>query len=302
MQFVELDTAGKAHMAGYAPYLDYRPLKEDEHGLVEPMLRGLTMREQIEQQALNFAITTQVPQHLAEVKLRKEELIRKTMAAVKERLTKEINYWDHRAAQLRRQEEAGKTFSLNSTKARQRADELQTRLQRRLEELEQERQISALPPIVTGGVLVIPAGLLAKLHGESDETLNALARETRRIEYAAMEAVMAHERALGFVPRDVSAAKCGYDVESQIPGTGKLRFIEVKGRVAGADTVTLTKNEILTALNKPDDFFLAIVEVDVDLTSTPRYIIRPFTREPDFGVTSVNYAIRELLARAEVVA
>src|SRR5205814_3611880 len=106
-----------------------------------------------EQQALNFAITALVPQHLAEVKAPKEELILTTTAAVQDRLTKEINYWDHRAAQLRRQEEAGKTFSLNSTRAGQRADELQARLQRRMEEREQERQISALPPGVTGGVL-----------------------------------------------------------------------------------------------------------------------------------------------------
>jgi len=66
--------------------------------------------------------------------------------------------------------------------------------------------------------------------------------------------------------------------------------------------VTLTKNQILTALNKPDEFILAIVEVDSDIASTPRYISRPFTREPDFGVTSVNYALRDLLAKAEVVA
>src|SRR6266566_2864241 len=302
MQFVELDDTGTAHMAGYAPYLDYRPLQEDEYTLIETVLSQLALREQIEQQALTFAITALVPQHLTEVKGRKEELIRKTMAAVKDRLTKEINYWDHRAAQLHRQEEAGKTFSLNSAKARQRADELQARLQRRMEELEQERQISALPPVVTGGVLVIPTGLLAKLRGESAETLDAQARETRRIEFAAMEAVMAHELALGFVPHDVSAEKCGYDIESQVPGTGKLRFIEVKGRVAGADTVTLTKNEILTALNKPDEFILAIVEVDGDTVSTPLYITRPFTREPDFGAISVTYVIRELLARAEVVA
>src|SRR5438132_5017145 len=63
MQFVELDAAGTAHMAGYAPYLDYRPLREDEHRLVEPAQTGLSLREKIEQQALNFAITTLVPQH-----------------------------------------------------------------------------------------------------------------------------------------------------------------------------------------------------------------------------------------------
>ena len=61
----------------------------------------------------------------------------------------------------------------------------------------------------------------------------------------------------------------------------------MKGRVTGAKTVTITKNEILTALNKPHDFILAIVEVDGD-KSAPRYVRRPFKREPDFGVTSVK--------------
>ena len=82
------------------------------------------------------------------------------------------------------------------------------------------------------------------------------------------------------------------------PGTGKLRFIEVKGRVTGASTVTITKNEILTALNKPEDFILAIGLIEgerVDL----RYLRRPFQREPDFAVTSVNYDLDELLAHAE---
>ena len=72
-----------------------------------------------------------------------------------------------------------------------------------------------------------------------------------------MEAVMAAERKLGFVPRDVSKEKRGYDIESSTPA-GRLRFIEVKGRVKDARTVTITKNEILTGFNKPDDFILAI--------------------------------------------
>ena len=54
--------------------------------------------------------------------------------------------------------------------------------------------------------------------------------------------------------------KLGYDIESAMPGTGRLRFLEVKGRVTGADSITVTRNEILYALNKPDDFILAIVE------------------------------------------
>ena len=88
----------------------------------------------------------------------------RTMAAVKDRLTKEITYWDHRANQLKDQELAGKiNAKINSGKARQRADELQARLQRRMVELELERQISPLPPVAIGGSLVVPIGLLNKL-------------------------------------------------------------------------------------------------------------------------------------------
>ena len=106
-------------------------------------------------------------------------------------------------------------------------------------------------------------------------------------------------RGLGFEPTDCEADKLGYDIESRVPGTGKLRFIEVKGRVTGAATITVTKNEILYSLNKPDDFILAIVEFREDGTHRAHYVRQPFRREPDFGVTSVNYDFAELLERAQ---
>ncbi len=62
--------------------------------------------------------------------------------------------------------------------------------------------------------------------------------------------IMEVERRLGFDPTDRELEKLGYDIESRVPGTGKLRFIEVKGRVSTADTVTVTRNEILYSLNK----------------------------------------------------
>ena len=71
---------------------------------------------------------------------------------------------------------------------------------------------------------------------------------------------MAVERELGYEPVDREYEQVGYDIESRVPGTGKLRFIEVKGRVSGAETITVTKNEILYSLNKPDDYILAMVE------------------------------------------
>ena len=257
------------------------------------------LRDEIESHALKYAVQHLVPNHLQEVKARKEKLVDKTLAAVKERLTVEISHWDHRAEQLKQQELAGKVNAkINSGKARQRADELAARLQQRMDDLRQERQLSPLPPNIIGGAMIVPIGLLHQWNGTSSHTLHA--KETRRVELIAMKAVMTVERELGFVPRDVSADKCGYDVESSDPtGEARLRFIEVKGRVRGADTVTITKNEILSALNKPEQCILAIVEVEGETVHATTYIRRPFVREPDFGVTSVNYKLAELLAKGE---
>ncbi len=302
LQFVELDEQGTSRPAGYAPFLDYRPLEEAEQALVEPLRALPWLKRDLEEQARIYAITELVPRHFAEVKERRETQIVKTMDAVNERLTREITYWDYRSTQLKQQEAQGKTNAhLNSQQARSRAEELNARLDRRMSELQRERQLSPLPPVVVGGVLVIPQGLLNRLAGQSvPPTADAeqFAHETTRIEQLAMAAVMQAERQNGYLPRDVSADKCGYDIESSIPGTGKLRFIEVKGRVQGAETVTVTKNEVLTALNKPDDFILAVVLVDENDATTTHYIQRPFIREPDFGATSVNYDLANLLRKA----
>ncbi len=298
LHFAEIDEGGAARAAGHAPYLDYRPITPEERALVEPVLQGGWLSADLEAQATGFAITRLVPPHLAEVRQRKTQLIARTRAAVKDRLTKEINYWDHRAEQLKAQEQAGRTNArINSERARQRADDLQARLQRRMEELEQEERLSPLPPVVVGGVLVVPRGLLERLAGRGREE-DGPGDETAEVERLAMAAVMEAERRLGFVPRDVSKEKCGYDIESHIAGSGRLRFIEVKGRAAGAKTVCVTRNEVLTALNKPEDFILAVVEVEDGAARMPRYVRQPFGQEPDFGVTSVNYDLEKLLARA----
>jgi len=298
MQFVEIDAGGQASNAGPAPYLDYRPLTADELEAMNSFQAPDWIMRNLESMAMEHAALHLVPQHLGELRHRKAELIDKTKAAVQDRLTKEINYWDHRAAQLKDQELAGRVNAkLNSGLARQRADELAGRLQKRLTELQQESKLSALPPVVLGGAMIVPAGLLRTLSGKPT-AVPTFAQDTERSEMLAMNAVMQAEQRLGYVPRDVSDQNLGYDVESSIPGTGTLRFIEVKGRVLGAKTVTITKNEILTALNKPDDFYLAVCLVDGDRVDV-RYVRRPFEKEPDFQATSVNYDLVMLLAQAQ---
>lgn len=299
--YIELNADGNTRHVHYAPYLDYRPLKEDELGietlLDRPEFSWIT--RELEQTAQAHAVTNIVPEHLKEVKENRLPLIAKTKAAVMDRLTKEINHWDHRAEELKLQEQAGKSNDrLNSGEARKRADNLQGRLQKRLEELKLEAQISPLPPVVLGGLLVVPIGLLQSIKGvEAKPTMSPT--DTYAVAAKARAIVMEIERSLGFEPTDREFEKLGYDIESRIANTGKLRFIEVKGRVTGAPTITVTRNEILYSLNKPDDFILAIVEfVDGD-SHRVHYVRQPFQKEPDFGVTSVNYDFAELLAKAE---
>jgi SNF2 family DNA or RNA helicase len=297
--FVEIGADGTPRHLNHAPYLDYRALAEGE-----PTATAIIDRPEcawigrdMEARAQAHAITEVVPEHLAELRAARLSLLDKTEAAVQDRLTKEINYWDFRAEQLREQERAGKANArLNSAEARKRADDLQGRLQRRLEEIKRERQLAPLPPVILGGLLVAPLGLL-RVMGGAPATIGQPI-DTDASAARARAVVMEVERSLGFLPVDRERDKLGYDIESAVPGTGKLRFIEVKGRVAGADTITVTKNEILTSLNKPEEFILAIVAFEGEGHSV-HYIRRPFRAEPDFGAASVNYEMAKLLAMAE---
>ena len=303
LHFVEISPDGQTRDAGYAPYLDYSAPDDAEQPLIRAYLGSqVWLTQGAEALAMDHAIRHIVPRHVAQVRERKHRLIDKTIKAVKERLTSEIQFWDYRSAELAQKEAAGQQNTrLSAQMAARRAEELAGRLQKRMAELEAERQISALPPVIAGGAVVLPLGLVLQLRGAED-TFAADADARRRVELAAMEAVMAYERSLGYEPRDVSAQNVGYDVESIIPRhlrmeNQSLRLIEVKGRAAGAKTVTLTKNEILTALNKPESYILALVEVDGDSTAI-RYLRQPFRERPDFAATSVNYDLDQLYAGA----
>jgi superfamily II DNA or RNA helicase len=299
MEFVELTESG-ARGAGAAPYLDYRPATPQERGLLDPEIAAaswLTGAE-VEGRALDYAIESLSRAHLAEVRERTLSRIERTRREVHSRLTYEINYWDGRAWKLAQQEAAGKQVKLPSLQARRRADDLRDRLRARNRELDLEAQIDALPPVVVGGAIVVPQGLLDRVSGRPAREVDMFARETRRIELLAMNTVMAAEERAGRSPRDVSADKLGWDIESREPG-GRLRFIEVKGRAEGATTVTVSRNEVAKSFNVPDQWFLAIVEVQGDDATDPTYLRSPFTKTLEDAASSANYPIKDLLAQGE---
>ncbi len=72
-----------------------------------------------------------------------------------------------------------------------------------------------------------------------------------------------------------------------------------EGRIDGADTVTVTRQEVITSLHEPEKFILAIVLVENGFAREPRYVRKPFTQEPEFGVTAIQMNIKSLLERAE---
>ena len=271
LHFVELSQTTQKLSTSPAPYLDYRSPNDAEREKIFPALENVAwLNGNVEERAINFAAENILKPLQSKITAQKKIFLDKLEREIKTRLGSEISYWD-------------------IEQATRRADELQERLNNRLAEIALERKIFAAAPVVAGCALIVPRGYL-ELH-------TADARD--RVEIIAMNAVMQIERELGNTPKDVSKNNCGYDIESVAPN-GFLRFIEVKGRNADADTVTVTKNEINTALNSPENFILAIVMINGNAAHV-FYLQTPFTSPPDFNAVSVNYKISALLRQGNIL-
>lgn len=313
VQAVEFGRDGEAHDGGPAPYLDYRVPTPDEQSVIEAYLQNETWLGcvEAEQIAGDYALGTLVPQHLAFQRARRTQRLDKIERNVRERLDAEINYYDSQHWRFSEQAKAGKpNAEVNAANAKRRADELAERKRQRLADIAAERSLSANVPEVTTVAVVVPMGLVRWLMGGAPQTLAGIAvaeqeaADRRAVELAAMETVMAIERELGNEPVDVSAQKVGYDIESRVPPApdGSLRparFIEVKGRAMGAGTVTVSRNEILCALNAAEQFVLAVVEVGPAQTHTT-YLRAPCFGEPSTATVTSSYSIQRLKALSHV--
>ncbi|GAB9153336.1 helicase-related protein [Bradyrhizobium diazoefficiens] len=309
LQFVRVGPDGKAEFAGWAPHLDLEPLPESERALLKDTLKASWLASGQESRALSLAATTLVPEHYGDVAQRRIAHVEKTLNAVHERLSKEIAFWQDRWLKLKEDAETGKDVRLNLQNVERTLTDLQSRLENRKKELQAMRHVVNGTPVVLGAALIVPAGLMNKLRGDEpvDPAAATFAADPvarSRIEQLAMQAVQKAEEARGCRVVDVSAAKCGWDLSSYPPVIdGKQpdpRHIEVKGRVKGASTVTITRNEMLYAFNQGDKFVLAVALVgEDDAIDGPHYIRNAFDHEPGWGVASINYNLGDLLAKAE---
>jgi len=306
LQFVSVAANGQVNFAGWAPHLDLQTLPEDGTHHLAGVLAQPWLKGNVETLALRYATEHIVPEHYIEVRDRRVRQADKIEGAVQARLVREINQLTHRALELDVEVAAGRQPRVQPENLKRRAEDLAARLTTRKRELAIMRQVTAALPQVVGAALVIPQGLYDHWQGEpASHTFSVDAAARQRIELIAMQAVRKAEEALGHSVKDVSAEKCGWDITSRPPlRNGVLvddRLIEVKGRVKGANTITVTRNEIITALNKPEQFILAVVFIDGDTSDGPYYVRQPFSQEPEWGMSSMNMDLPQLLTKAEKV-
>jgi superfamily II DNA or RNA helicase len=299
LQFVSLNKDGGARDEGAAPYLDLRPLTAEESELCKEGLEADWLKQDLLARARAYVSQHLATEHLEEVRHRRLDHIRKVEEEVRVRLKKEIAYWSRRADQHRLNIKAGKDERLALAQAEERASRLADRLELRLLELKKERDISAASPVIRGGALVIPAGLLASLKG-AEVVHDGFAEETEETERLSMDAVMQAERAAGRKPVDVSMHNRGWDIESVTPES-ELLFLEVKGRVVGGREIIVTKNEMLKARNAGDRYHLVYVPIEAGFAGQPLYLNDPARHlwdEGEFRDICRHYAVKDIVALA----
>ena len=296
--FVEVDQSGEVSDPGADPYLNYRPLDEDEVVLVADKVDHSWADSSVDGVARNWSIANLATPHFSSIAEVTKARVGKVRQAVEERLDGEIRYWDARAAELKQQELHGKKPRLNSGRARQRADDLEARKQRRLRELDAEADIVNQPPNVVAAALIIPQGLLDSLNGEVAPMTPGDTTESDRRAVAAVKKV---EESLGRIPEEQAHNNPGFDILSLDPATGIRYFIEVKGHKPTTKEIKVSAVQVRQGKQNPERFRLAVAEVPEDPEAEPivSYFVRPFDGfDLHFAQTYLPMKVADLIPQA----
>ena len=288
---------GIVREAGPAPYLDWAPADEMQR-TTGTSLPWLTQREK---DAVSWVIAEQLPVFAADVTRRRTHEYERVRERVATRLTREVNRLYTEALKTDANAAAGKKVRYSAETLRRRAEDLEQRRETRLALIDRQLAMSPVTPRITAIALVMPAS--AGTDAPGDTGASALARA--EVERRGVDAVLAAEGALGRTPEEQAHNNPGFDVLSWSAEGAGIR-IEVKARIEGSDTFTITRTEVLTALNAAPDHRLALVQVSVDgpQHDEVHYIGNAFEGvEPawltDFDVVSQNLSWDDWWARGD---
>lgn len=264
-----VESAEEGHLAVREPTI-LLDLAAAPKGIAVPAGDSLPSEQERERELLEKCLTPLLAEVAAE-RQRETEIIRQH---IKTSLNELIHRQQMTFANLMEQQPAdGQIPSWLAASLKQcedRLDELNARLERRLAEIERERECSI------GGIQLIGRAWVLPHPQRSDPAVQPMVRDDE-IERIAVDAVIAHETAQGRQVERVEAQNRGFDLISrrlhpEDPKTAiNVRFIEVKGR-AGIGDIALTMNEFKTAERLKDDYWLYVV---YNCASTPQiHIIR----------------------------
>ena len=291
-----LEQDGTVTVSAAPPYLDYDRPEPDEAAAITEVVGSEWARQNHEKIVRAWAYREGLKPRMDEIRTRLEAETVRTRAQVKDRLLAEINHWDSEHNRLEALERAGTVGRLRAETALARARQLDERLTHRLEQLDEATNLIAVPAVIRGAALVIPSDVLAVDESHAPKTF---ARQTEEVERRAVEAVLAAERKLGREAIEMPRNNPGYDIRST-DSQGNLYYIEVKGRIEGSDTFTITANEITFAQTQGERHRLALVEVSTGGAEQDqlRYVRDAFTHlEPSATTRSFNELWRDYWGR-----
>jgi SNF2 family DNA or RNA helicase len=256
--FIEVKSDSSASVANMAPYLDFDAPTDAELAQVREIISNVELVDSdlsiAKRRSIELGVTPLLQSHRETASVLKD----KTRLQVLERLNKEINHWDTEHNRLLYQEDRGKSASISANVAFERARKLEARRDARLVEIDKEATLLALAPIVRAAAIIIPSRLLTA--GQVPGAFAAEADARKAVERRAVDLVMACERELGRDPYEMPPNNRGFDIRS-ITRSGEIVYLEVKGRIEGADTFTITASEISFAQTQGASHRLALVSV-----------------------------------------
>lgn len=299
-EYVEISKSGNVHFGGPAPYLDYMACIDGAEKFAD-LVSDSWLAQGYEKLTQDWFVENRIPQRLSYVQAKVDEHVSRTRRLVNERLTSEISYWDKLHDEIL-EDPHGRKRRISAATAFSRARMLEGRLINRFAVLEQESQLHPSNPLVSSCALVIPQGLMDKFLGSTSEAVATHAKNTEEVDRRAIKKTVAAEKLLGRQPEVMPHNNPGWDIRSFTGGEPTV-FIEVKGRIEGADTFTITRNEVLTAKNIGDSYRLVLVRVSTEGEDFDeiRYVSNPFSEHEAeaFLVCSYNMHWQDMWDRGQ---
>ena len=259
--YLQLSEHGEPAFSQAPPYLDYDRPRDGEGGAIGALLDSPWLHADHADAMRRMVYERGTRPRLAELQARRGAEREHVLAQVRSRLNAEIDYWYGEYNKLHDDELHGRRGGhMTAALAMKRAEEMEERLVRREQELEEGVRLRAVPAVIRGMALIVPERLVAS--AVTAPAPRVFAMRTEEVDRRAVALTMRTERLLGRVPIEMPHNNKGFDIRS-VDAQGCKYFIEVKGRidVPGADTFTVTANEVAYAQSQGDRHMLALVRV-----------------------------------------